>query len=124
MVVDLGLQIKLSLDYEILNLDLMGFILIYHILSLINWVYILAINLEMLYYDLWHVRYFYWVIFVDLGPSWLTKFVILIWNLNLGLNIYCIFYTFLDIYIWVIFVFTWAHSTILLNEYEFITCGV
>ena len=27
---------KLGLNYEILNLDLMGFILIYHVLSLIN----------------------------------------------------------------------------------------
>ena len=49
------------------------------------------------------------------------KFVGLIWNLNLGLNINCEFYTFLDIYILVIFVFAWTHSTILLAKYEFMT---
>ena len=49
LVVDLGLHVKLGLDYEILNLSLMGFILIYHVLGLISWAYILAINLETLY---------------------------------------------------------------------------
>ena len=34
---------------EILNLGIMGFILIYRVLGLINWAYILAINLEILY---------------------------------------------------------------------------
>ena len=45
---DLGLYIKLGLNYGILSLGLMKFILIYHVLSLINWVYILAINLKIL----------------------------------------------------------------------------
>ena len=36
------------LDNEILNLGLIEFILIYHVLGLINWVYILVINLEIL----------------------------------------------------------------------------
>ena len=40
--------IKLGLDYGILNLSPMGFILIYHVLGLINWVYILTINLKIL----------------------------------------------------------------------------
>ena len=34
MVVNLGLHIKLDLDYEISNLGLIKFILIYHVLSL------------------------------------------------------------------------------------------
>ena len=51
------------------------------------------------------------------------KFVGLIWNLYLGLNIYYEFYIFLDIYIWVIFVFAWAHSAILLAGYGFMTRG-
>ena len=46
MVVDLALHIKLGLDYGILNLGLMRFILIYHVLDLINWAYILVINFE------------------------------------------------------------------------------
>ena len=41
---DVGLHIKLGLDYGIL-------ILIYHVLGLINWAYILAINLETLNYN-------------------------------------------------------------------------
>ena len=45
---DLSLRIKLELDYEILNLGLIGFILIYHVFGLINWAYILAINLKTL----------------------------------------------------------------------------
>ena len=71
------------------------------------------------------IIYYWWINlkFANLGSSWLTKFVGLIWNLNLGLNIYCEFYTFLDIYIWAIFVFVWAYSTILLAEYEFMTRG-
>ena len=48
MVVDLGLHIKLGLDYGILDLGLMGFISIYNVLGLINWAYILVINLEVL----------------------------------------------------------------------------
>ena len=36
LVVDIDLYIKLGLDYGILNLSLMRFILIYHVLSLIN----------------------------------------------------------------------------------------
>ena len=45
---DLGFHTKLDLDDGILNLALMGFILIYHVLDLINRAYILAINLEIL----------------------------------------------------------------------------
>ena len=40
--------LKLSLDDEILNLGLMRFILIYYVLGLINWTYILVINLKFL----------------------------------------------------------------------------
>ena len=39
---------KLGLDYEILSLGLIRFILSYHVLGLINWAYILVINLEIL----------------------------------------------------------------------------
>ena len=35
-ILDVSLHIKLGLDYEILNLGLIRFILIYHALSLIN----------------------------------------------------------------------------------------
>ena len=45
---DIGLYIKLSLNYGILGLGLMKFILIYYVLCLINWAYILVINLEIL----------------------------------------------------------------------------
>ena len=45
----IGIDIKLGLNYEILNLGQMRFILIYYVLGLINWTYILAINLEILY---------------------------------------------------------------------------
>ena len=48
LVVDLGLYIKLGLNYEILSLGLMKFILIYHVLSLINRTYVLVINLKFL----------------------------------------------------------------------------
>ena len=99
----------------------MEFILIYHVLDFINLTYILTINLEILDWGLWHVKYFCWVIFANLGPSWLTKFVGLIWILNLGLKIYCEFYTLMDIYIWAIFVFAWTHFVILLVKYEFMT---
>ena len=44
----LGLNIKLYLDYEILNLGLINFVLIYQILGLTNWAYVLAINLKFL----------------------------------------------------------------------------
>ena len=120
---DLGLYIKLGLNYGILGLGLMKFILIYYVLCLINWAYILVINLEILDWGLWHVKYFCWVIFANLDPFWLTKFVGLIWILNLGLKIYCEFYTLMDIYIWAIFVFACAHFAILLAEYEFMTRG-
>ena len=62
------MYIKLGLDYEISNLGIMRFILIYRVLGLINWVYILVINLETLYCGLWYVRYFCYVIFVNLDP--------------------------------------------------------
>ena len=62
------MYIKLGLDYEISNLGIMRFILIYCILGLINWVYILVINLEILDYGIWYVRYFCYVIFVNLDP--------------------------------------------------------
>ena len=42
------MYIKLGLDYEISNLGIMRFILIYRVLGLINWAYILAINLKIL----------------------------------------------------------------------------
>ena len=38
--------IKLCLNYGVLNLGLVEFILIYHVLDLINWAYILVINFE------------------------------------------------------------------------------
>ena len=62
------MHIKLDLDYEISNLGIIRFILIYCVLGLINWIYILVINLEILDYGIWYVRYFYWVIFVNLDP--------------------------------------------------------
>ena len=43
--------------------------------------------------------------------------------MDLGLNICFGLCTFLDLYIWVIFVFTWAHFAIPLAEYEFMTHG-
>ena len=67
------------------------------------------------------MRYFCWVIFANLCQFWLIKFIGLIWNLNLSLNICLGFCTYLDIYIWAIFVFAWAYSAILLAEYGFMT---
>ena len=48
LVVGVGLNIKLGWNYEILNLGLMSFILIYQILGLVDCVYILVINLKIL----------------------------------------------------------------------------
>ena len=49
-----------------------------------------------------------------------TKFIGPIWSLDLSLNNYFGLYIFLDIYLWAIFVFSWAHFTILLTEHKFV----
>ena len=59
LIVDLILYIKLDLNYEILNLDLIKFILICHIWDLVDYVYILTINLKF-----WTKAYSRWDIFV------------------------------------------------------------
>ena len=46
LIVDLILYIKLGFNYEILNLGLIKFIFICHIWDLVDYVYILTINLE------------------------------------------------------------------------------
>ena len=51
------------------------------------------------------------------------KFIELISSLDLGSNICFGLCTFLDIYIWTIFIFAWVHSIIMLVEYEFMTRG-
>ena len=51
----------------ILNLGTVKFILIDHILGLLGSTCILVISLKFLDWGLWHVGYFYWVIFVNLG---------------------------------------------------------
>ena len=47
-----GLHIKLSFDFETLNLGLIEFILIFYILDLVDYAYILVINLEILDFDM------------------------------------------------------------------------
>ena len=59
LIVDLILYIKLGLNYEILNLGLIKFILICHIWDLVDYIYILTINLEF-----WTKAYSRWDIFV------------------------------------------------------------
>ena len=46
--------IKLGLNYGILNLSLVEFILIYPILGLVDCACILVINWEILHYGYWH----------------------------------------------------------------------
>ena len=48
LVMNLNLCIKLGLDDGKLSLDLMKFVLVYQILSLVDCVYILVINLKIL----------------------------------------------------------------------------
>ena len=45
---DLSINIKLDLNFKILNLGLIEFVLIIKILDLVDYAYILTINLEIL----------------------------------------------------------------------------
>ena len=83
--------------------------------GLTNCACILIINWEILHYDYWYVRYFCRVILTDLGLFLIGKICCL--------NICLWFCTFLDIYIWAIFVFAWTYSVVLLAEYELMTRG-
>ena len=69
------------------------------------------------------MRYFCWVIFVNLDPFLIGEICWTNLKFELGLNICFEFCTFLDIYIWVIFVFAWVRFVIMLAEYEFMTRG-
>ena len=48
LVMDLSLNIKLDLNFKILNLCLIEFVLIIKFLDLVDYAYILTINLEIL----------------------------------------------------------------------------
>ena len=56
LVVNLGLFIKLGLNYKILNLDLIGFILIYYIWT-IFFLHGLVLRTCWLSINLWHVKH-------------------------------------------------------------------
>ena len=64
------------------------------------------------------MRYLHWVKFANLGFFLINK---IYWKFEFGFKYLFEFCTFLDIYIWVIFVFALTYFTILLAEYEFIT---
>ena len=77
LVVNLGLFIKLGLNYKILNLDLIGFILIYHIWTIFVFVWALRTYWLSINYDTWSTKFH--------GTKWNSKSYK--WNVELVVSL-------------------------------------